>query len=159
MLGTLRTRRTNRDQPGTCRIRSLGSSGARRACLLPSEPGQISPTLPRPGTKEAADNYLRHIYAVYLAIRGCSEAARPFEKPEFLPSVTLEEARRAMRQIDLAAKEAGPDVDGIWACVGPVRLVTAEALKTDRRTSFGCVGRSRLGKALSPARHRLVTRI
>ena len=97
----------------------------------PERSPRVSPSAPRPGARAAAEEYLRHIYAVYLSIRGCSEASAARGKPELLPSVPLDEVRRAMRQIDLAAKEVGLDVEALWAEISPVGLITAEALKAD----------------------------
>ena len=90
-----------------------------------------SPRTERLGGREAAAEFLRHLYAVYLGIRGCTEASLELGKPEFLPSVTLLDARRAMTAVDAAAKGAGLDVDGIWTEVAPLGVVTAEALKED----------------------------
>lgn len=82
--------------------------------------------------RTAASAFLRHLYAVHLSLRGCTEAAARHGKPEFLPGVTLEEARAAMRVVDQAAREVGLDVDGIWREVAPMATVTAEALKADK---------------------------
>ncbi len=99
------------------------------------QPFQRSPTA-RPGADAAAAGFLTHIYGVYFSIRGCTEASQEFGKPEFLPTVSLEEARRTMRNIDLAAKEVGLDVDRIWAEVGPLGLITAGAVKADTPTNI-----------------------
>ena len=82
--------------------------------------------------RDAAEQFLRHLYAVYFAVRGCSEASLQFGKPEYLSSVTLEEARRTMKVVDAAAKEAGLDVERIWVEVALLGVITAEALKVDR---------------------------
>ena len=99
------------------------------------EPPAISQPLD-PGrqkdARDAAEQFLRHLYAVYFAVRGCSEASLQFGKPEYLSNVTLDEARRTMRVVDAAAKEVGLDVDRIWIEVAPLGLITAEALKVDR---------------------------
>ncbi len=96
-----------------------------------SPPARVSPRASDPTAREAADAYLRQIYAVYFSIRGCTEASLAHRKAEFLPSVSLDEARRTMRNVDSAAKEVGIDTDRIWAAVGPVGVITAEALKAD----------------------------
>ena len=98
-----------------------------------SEPGLLrtAPVPARPGVDRAAEEFLRHLYAVYLALRACTEASQQIGKPEYMPTVSLEEARRTMRTVDEASKEVGLDVDRIWAEIGPVGLITAEAIKTD----------------------------
>lgn len=68
---------------------------------------------------------------MYLAIRGCTEASLQFGRPEYLSSVTLLDARRIMGVVEAAAKEAGLDVDRIWADVARLGVVTAESLKTE----------------------------
>jgi hypothetical protein len=82
---------------------------------------------------QAAEQFLRHLYAVYFAVRGCTEAGLQLAKPEYLSSggVTLEDARRTMKVVDAVAKEAGLNVDRIWADVAPLGLITAEALKKE----------------------------
>jgi hypothetical protein len=81
--------------------------------------------------RAAATTLLRHLYAVHLSLRGCAEAARRHNKPEFLPAVGLEEAKRAMTVTDEASRTVGLDVDGIWSEVAPMATVTAESLKAD----------------------------
>lgn len=98
---------------------------------LPTRAPRSAPAPEQPGARAAAEQFLRHLYAVYLAIRACTEAGQQFGKPEFMPAVTLDEARRTMRTVDLAGKEVGIDVDRIWADVGPLGLITAEAVKAD----------------------------
>lgn len=68
---------------------------------------------------------------MHLSLSGCTETARLHGKPENLPTVSLDEARRATRLVEKAAKEVGLDADGIWAEVVPLGAVIAEALKTD----------------------------
>lgn len=98
---------------------------------VPREPLRTAPAPERPGARAAAEELVRHLYAVYLAVRACTEAGQQLGKPEFTPAVPLEEARRTMRMVDAAAKEVGIDVDRIWADVGPLGLITAEAIKAD----------------------------
>ena len=81
--------------------------------------------------RNAGTQILRHIYAVYLSLRTCSNLAVEPGKAGYTPSVTLEEARRALQSIDGAAKSAGIDVAQIWSDIAPLGLVTAEALRTD----------------------------
>lgn len=90
-----------------------------------------APIPARPGTDKAAEALLRHLYAVYLALRACTEAGGELSRPEFTPTVPLDEARRTMRSVDIAAKEVGLDVDRLWADIGPLGLITAEAIKSD----------------------------
>lgn len=84
----------------------------------------------RDEARKAGEQYLAHIYAVYLALRACAEVAASEGRPEPVGSVTLEEARRAMKALDGAALEVGLEVERIWANSSPVGLVTAEHLKT-----------------------------
>lgn len=81
------------------------------------------------GAREAAERLLKHMYAVYLGIRGCTEAAMQLGKPEHMPAISLDDARRTMRAVDLAAREAGLDIDRLWSEIAPLGVVTAEALK------------------------------
>lgn len=81
--------------------------------------------------RAAASALLRHLYAVHVSIRGCTEAARRNGKPEFQPGIGLDEARRAMTAVDEASRAVGLDVDGIWSEVAPMATVTAESLKRD----------------------------
>ena len=79
----------------------------------------------------AADTYLKHIYAVYLGLRACSELTAERKDQSFQPSVPLEEARRVLKSIDAATAEVGVRSDEIWASIAPQATVTAEALKAD----------------------------
>lgn len=80
--------------------------------------------------REAAEQLLKHMYAVYLGLRGCTEAALQLGKPEYAPTISLDDVRRTMRAVDSAAKEAGLDIDRLWSEIAPLGLVTAEALKS-----------------------------
>lgn len=81
--------------------------------------------------RQAAERFLRHLYAVYFVIRGCSEASLRMGKPEYLSDVSPDEARRTMKLVDAAAKEVGLEVDRIWIEAAPLGLITAESLKVD----------------------------
>lgn len=81
--------------------------------------------------KKAAEGDLKFLYTMYFAIKGCTTAAHDFSKPEFLPSVNLEEVRRITANADAAAREVGIDVDGAWLIASPVGQATAEALQKD----------------------------
>ena len=82
------------------------------------------------GSREAAERYLRHLYAVYLSVRACEQTSGKENKPELMPSVSLEEARRIMRLVEAASTELRIDVDRVWAEISPVGLITAESLRT-----------------------------
>jgi hypothetical protein len=77
------------------------------------------------------DTYLKHIYAVYLGLRACSELSVERKDQSFQPSVALEEARRVLKSIDAATAEVGVRSEEIWASIAPQATVTAEALKAD----------------------------
>ena len=79
----------------------------------------------------AADTYLKHIYAVYLGLRACTELTVERKDQSFQPSVSLEEARRVLKAIDAATTEVGVRSEEIWASIAPQATVTAEALKAD----------------------------
>lgn len=108
------------------------------AATLLAASAERAPDLVRPRdparaaeARAAASAFLRHLYAVHVSLRGCAEAARQYGKPEFLPGIGLDEARRAMALVDEASRAVSLDVDGIWAEVSPLATVTAEALKAD----------------------------
>lgn len=81
--------------------------------------------------KLVAEGHLKFLYAMYFAVKGCTEAAREFSKPEFLPPVSLEEVRRITSNADAAAREVGVDVDRAWIVASPIGQATGEALKKD----------------------------
>ncbi|MFG1244464.1 hypothetical protein [Xanthobacter versatilis] len=81
--------------------------------------------------RKAADSHLRFLYAMYFAIKGCTEAAQEFSKSELLPSVTFAEAKRLLANADAAAREVGIDVDRVWLETVPMGQTVAEALKKD----------------------------
>lgn len=79
----------------------------------------------------AVDSYLKHIYSVYLGLRACTEMSAEQKDPSFLPSVSLEEARKTLKSIDAAAAEVKIDSNASWTMAAPRAEVTAEALKVD----------------------------
>lgn len=83
----------------------------------------------RESPQQAAEQFLRHLYAVYLGLRACAELGEQEGRPTVAPSVTLEDARRALKAVDAAASEAGLDVQRVWIDAAPLGLVTAEYLK------------------------------
>ena len=107
------------------------------AATLASAATERVPTPRRPADPRAAEarvaasTLLRHLYAVHVSLRGCTEAAQRNGKPEFQPGLGLDEARRAMTAVDEASRAVGLDVDGIWSEVAPMATVTAESLKRD----------------------------
>lgn len=78
-----------------------------------------------------AEGHLKFLYAMYFAVKGCTEAAREFSKPDFLPPVSLDEVRRLTATADAAAREVGVDVDRAWIVASPIGQATGEALKKD----------------------------
>lgn len=112
-------------------IFALGILAAPSAVLAQGTPDPVSP--PTADTAADARNagaiYLRHLYAVYLAIRACTEASLEHGEPERLPTLSLADARRSIRVAENAARDAGLDVDRIWREVAPVGVITGEALK------------------------------
>lgn len=110
-------------------------AGVTSAALASTHPPAVAgpPLVPEAAdrVRSAAGEHLRYLYTMYLAIRGCTEASQELSRPDYLPSVRLEDARRTMTTVDLAAREAGLDVDGAWAEAAPVGETTAQALKSD----------------------------
>ena len=119
---------------------SVGSPGIARPGSLEERRTTGAPS-PKEGAVEAADAYLRHLYSVYLSIRGCTEASRELNKAEFMPTVSFGDARRIMRNVDIAAKEVGIDTDRLWVEIGPLGLITAEAVKKDTPTNLALCAR------------------
>lgn len=78
-----------------------------------------------------AEGHLKFLYTMYFAVKGCTEAAAEFSKPEFLPPVNLEDVRRFTANADAAAREVGVDVDRAWIVASPVGQATGESLKQD----------------------------
>lgn len=110
------------------------------AGISPAETGLAapasSPEVAAPGEDMAkrravAEGHLKFLYAMYFAVKGCTEAAREFSKPEFLPSVSLDEVRRITANADAAAREVGIDVDRAWIVASPIGQAAGEALKQD----------------------------
>lgn len=85
----------------------------------------------------AVDSYLKHIYSVYLGLRACTEMSAEQKDPSFLPSVSLDEARKTLKSIDAAAAEVKIDSNASWAAAAPRAEVTAEALKMDPAKHLG----------------------
>jgi hypothetical protein len=84
-----------------------------------------------PDLTAAAEEHLKFLYASYFTVKGCTEASIEFAKKEFLPTVSLDEARETMREVEEAAKEMGLDVEGAWITASPIGETTAAALKKD----------------------------
>lgn len=82
--------------------------------------------------KELAEDSLKYVYTAYLALKACIEASRDLSKPEYMPLVSLDEARRIMADVDLAAREAGLDVEAAWIQAAPIARTTASALRLDK---------------------------
>lgn len=80
---------------------------------------------------DAVKSYLRHIYSVYLGIRSCTEMSAQQKDQSFLPSVSLDQARKALKAIDTATSEVGVNSNETWAVAAPLAEVTAEALKVN----------------------------
>ncbi|MCX8252975.1 MAG: hypothetical protein OTI36_03230 [Beijerinckiaceae bacterium] len=85
----------------------------------------------------AVDSYLRHIYSVYLGVRACTEMSTEQKDQSFLPSVSLDEARKTLKSIDAAAAEVKIDSNASWVAAAPRAEVTAEALKIDPAKHLG----------------------
>lgn len=85
----------------------------------------------------AVDSYLRHIYSVYLGVRACTEMSTEQKDHSFLPSVSLDEARKSLKSIDAAAAEVKIDSNASWVAAAPQAEVTAEALKIDPAKHLG----------------------
>ncbi|MFG1388733.1 hypothetical protein [Xanthobacter versatilis] len=81
--------------------------------------------------RKAAEGDLKFLYTMYFAIKGCTTAAQNLSKPEFLPSVSLDDVRRITANADAAARDVGIDVDRAWLVASPVGQATAEALQKD----------------------------
>ena len=105
-----------------------------------AEPGiaasSAAPATARPGDdlarrRAVAEGHLKFLYTMYFAVKGCTEAAAEFSKPEFLPPVKLEDVRRFTANADAAAREVGVDVDRAWIVASPIGQATGEALKQD----------------------------
>ena len=85
----------------------------------------IVPAGARVGPKESVPGFaeearanaqaeLASVQAVHIAIRGCSEAATEFGRPDLTPALTLHEAREALARAHFAAREVGVDHQAIW---------------------------------------------
>lgn len=82
--------------------------------------------------KDLAEDGLKYLYTAYLAIKACTEASRELSKPEYMPLVSVDEARRIMSAADAAARDAGLDVDAAWIQAAPIGRTAANALKVDK---------------------------
>lgn len=78
--------------------------------------------------KEIAEDRLKYLYTTYLGIKGCTEASRELAKPEYMPLVSVEEARRIMSEVDAIARDTGLDIDAAWIQAAPIGRTTANAL-------------------------------
>ncbi|MCX8254960.1 MAG: hypothetical protein OTI36_13360 [Beijerinckiaceae bacterium] len=91
-----------------------------------------SSSLPGPDQQRAAViSYLRHIYSIYFGMRSCTEMSAQQQDHSFLPVISLDEARKRLRLIDIAVGEIGIDANRVWTLAAPLAEVTAEALKRD----------------------------
>lgn len=78
-----------------------------------------------------AEEHLKFLYTMYFAVRGCTEASELHGRPEYRPTVTVEDARRIMATVEFAAREVGLRVEEAWREASPIGQTTAEGLKTD----------------------------
>jgi len=83
------------------------------------------------GWKREAEGHLKFLYAVYFAIKGCTEASVELAREEYRPSVNLDEARATVMRAEAASRKVGLDVDGAWQQASPIGQITAESLKAD----------------------------
>lgn len=81
--------------------------------------------------KRVAEGHLKFLYAVYFAIKGCTEASAQLGKDEYRPSVNLDEARATVMRAEAAGRQVGLDLAGAWRQASPVGQITAESLKAD----------------------------
>ena len=81
--------------------------------------------------KRAAEGHLEFLYAVYFAVKGCTEASTELAKDEYRPSVNVDEARATVMQAEAASRKVGLDIERAWQIASPVGQITAESLKAD----------------------------
>lgn len=104
---------------------------AQRLAATTSTPEATRPADDVVKRRTVAEGHLKFLYAMYFAVKGCTEAAHELSKPELLPSVSLDEVRRITGHADAAAREVGVDVDRAWIEASPIGQATGEALKKD----------------------------
>lgn len=107
-------------------------TGSALAAANEQPPPAEGPAPVRAQIVRAAEQHLRSLYVVYLAIKGCTEASREEGTPEYLPSVTLEKARSILSEVDTAAQELQLDVNEAWLAASPIGQITAEDIKVDQ---------------------------
>ncbi|MGR7997914.1 hypothetical protein [Xanthobacter sp. ZOL 2024] len=83
-----------------------------------------------------ATAHLKFLYAMYFAIRGCTEAADEQSEPKFKPTVSLAEAQRILRAADVSARSVGIDVDQAWLEMSSIGQAAGEALKQKDENNF-----------------------
>lgn len=103
----------------------------------PSRPGRTSEQ-----RRREAEGHLQNLYTFYFAVKGCAEASEELGKPEYKPSISLDDARRTMTAADSAAKSAGLDTASIWAKAAPLGELTAAGLESDTPGNLGNCRRS-----------------
>lgn len=108
----------------------LGTAEAAHAAS-PSSPQTARPNSNLVQRRAIAEGHLKFLYAMYFAVKGCTEAARELSKPELMPPVSLDEVRRITASADAAAREVGVDVDHAWIVASPIGQAAGEALKKD----------------------------
>lgn len=105
----------------------LLAAAAEGTAMAATEPGAAaSPT----ELRAQATEHLKFLYAMYFAIRGCTEAAEEQGEPRFRPTVSYAEAQSVLRAADEAARAVGVDVDAAWLEMSAVGQAAGEALKT-----------------------------
>lgn len=80
---------------------------------------------------EDVNTLLKHIYAIYLGLRACTELSIDLKDQSFQPNVSLEQARQVLKSVDSATAEVGIHSDEVWTGIAPQATVSAEGLKVD----------------------------
>lgn len=83
-----------------------------------------------------ATAHLKFLYAMYFAVRGCTEAAEEQAEPRFRPTVSLAEAQRVLRAADAAARAVDIKVDAAWLEMSAIGQAAGEALKLKSDENF-----------------------
>lgn len=105
--------------------------------VAPAWAAASSATQPAPADLRAqATAHLKFLYAMYFAIRACTEAAEEQSDPRFKPTLSFAEAQKVLRAADASARSVGIDIDQAWLEMSSIGQATGEALKHKTEENF-----------------------